>query len=83
MIKEALNNSVKHASAKQIGLSIAANEKELQIVIADDGIGIQSENTFGNGFRNIKKRIESLNGNVNFDSGNGLKITVKVPLSNR
>lgn len=83
VIKEALNNSVRHASATQIGLSISATEKEIQIVISDNGIGIQQDNTFGNGFRNIQKRIESLKGTVLFDSHDGLKITVKVPLSGR
>ncbi len=78
-IKEALNNAVKHANASQILLSVAAvDKKELQITIADNGIGLTSENAFGNGFKNIKKRMETLNGSVTLHHQNGLEIVLRI-----
>lgn len=78
-IKEALNNAVKHSGATQINVSITAKEKELLIEIRDNGIGIGQDNAFGNGFRNIQKRAESLKGTVLFENCDGLSITIKVP----
>ena len=79
-IKEALNNAVRHASATQITLAmIASDKKELEITIADNGVGLASENAFSNGFKNIQKRAESLKGNLSLSHGNGLKIIIRIP----
>ena len=80
-LKEILNNSLKHANATQINLKIylSANKK-LELQIKDNGTGIAKENTFGNGFKNIKNRIEVLNGTVTTKNNNGLQIIISIPL---
>jgi two-component system sensor histidine kinase DesK len=82
-IKEALNNAVRHASGTQIRLSVMANEKELEIEVRDNGVGIVSETDSGNGFKNIRKRVESLQGSVRFENQDGLGVVIKVPIGGK
>lgn len=79
-IKEALNNAVKHASASEIQLSVAADEKMLVIVVRDNGVGVASSIHSGNGFKNMQKRTEALKGSIQFEHRDGLEITFKVPI---
>lgn len=78
-VKEALNNAVRHSGASLVVLSVSAQEKSLQIVIRDNGIGITGENAFGNGFKNITKRAESLGGMAVFENQNGLAVGISIP----
>lgn len=79
-IKEALNNSIKHANATKVSITISSiDKKQLLITIQDNGKGMQGTNKFGNGIVNIKNRIANLNGNVEMESSNGLKINIKIP----
>ncbi|MBA3900104.1 MAG: ATP-binding protein, partial [Bacteroidetes bacterium] len=58
--KEALNNAVKHASAKNISIKIElANSKTLEITISDDGCGfdLKTVNHNGNGIVNMQSRV--------------------------
>jgi len=78
-IKEALNNTIKHADATKVIISISSIDKKgLLITIKDNGKGMKEDNKFGNGLVNIKKRIASLKGNVKIQSGNGLKISIEI-----
>ncbi|MEK8179229.1 ATP-binding protein [Flavobacterium buctense] len=80
-VKELLNNAVKHANAIKISVSIKAPDKNsLEIIVADNGQGMNKENQFGNGITNVKKRIELLEGKVNFSHHNGLQVTIQIPL---
>jgi signal transduction histidine kinase len=80
-IKELLNNAVKHAEATRIEVAIQINDKNvLEILVNDNGLGMQTGNQFGNGITNIKKRIELLFGKVSFEQQNGLKVTLSIPL---
>lgn len=71
-VKETLNNSLKHSGASLITIDIKANHT-LQITIADNGKGIDMQNLrqFGNGLRNITRRMESIGGKCKIDSNNG------------
>lgn len=80
-VKELLNNAVKHAKAQKITVGIKVADKNiLEIVVGDNGQGMNKENQFGNGITNIKKRIESLDGKVNFAHHEGLRVTLQIPL---
>lgn len=80
-IKEILNNSIKHAEATTISMSISAlDKKALLISIQDNGKGMLEANKFGNGLVNIKKRIAYLKGELKIKSDNGLNINIRIPL---
>lgn len=79
-IKEILNNSIKHADANKISITISSfDKKEFLITIQDNGKGMQEANKFGNGLVNIKKRVANLKGDLKMESNNGLKISIRVP----
>lgn len=63
-IQEAINNSLKYANASEISVSINQLNNRINIVISDNGIGFDMDNvTFGNGLKNMKKRIQEIEGN--------------------
>ncbi len=80
IVKEALHNTVKHAKASRVNVTIQC-DTTLYIAVQDDGIGFIIDPTnYGNGIKNIRKRAERINGTVLFETQKGTKIMVKVPL---
>ncbi|MGB8192334.1 MAG: sensor histidine kinase [Chitinophagaceae bacterium] len=62
-VKESLNNIVKHAKATTVTIDVLITDK-LTISIQDDGVGVDFETIrrFGNGLKNMKSRLERING---------------------
>ncbi|MFZ4402311.1 MAG: PAS domain-containing sensor histidine kinase, partial [Bacteroidales bacterium] len=87
-IIECINNTIKHANAKNITIKINDSEKQLQIKYKDDGIGFDFEETLslkkGLGLYNIQTRILSIDGKVKLQSkpGNGVKYSFVVNITN-
>jgi signal transduction histidine kinase len=81
VLREALTNVGKHASASQVVITIAAGE-ELRLVVADDGVGIGGTNASGLGLKNLRGRAERLGGNVELGTSRegGTRLTWHVPL---
>ena len=81
-VKESLHNIVKHAQARNVEVSMQIN-KSLEIRIKDDGKGLGKANKFigGNGLRNMQKRMDSIGGILDVENGQGVTVSVKVPLS--
>jgi ligand-binding sensor domain-containing protein len=82
-VKESLFNIVKHAQATHVNIRFQMNHS-LDIEIHDNGRGIDWENLrpHGNGLANIKKRIQSIKGTVEFLNKNGTVIKISVPIGN-
>ncbi|MCD8185314.1 MAG: histidine kinase [Rikenellaceae bacterium] len=88
VICEIVNNSIKHASARHINLSLMlSGTDEINIIFEDDGMGFVPEEVIDNpdgggmGMSNIISRITSLKGVVDIDSapdrGTRIYITAK------
>ena len=84
IIQEILQNAVKHAHANIIELDITCTSELLAISITDDGVGfdptrIQSD---GIGLKNIRSRVNYLNGKLSFDSHDqkGCQYKIHIPL---
>ncbi len=80
-IKETLNNALKHSKASLITIDIELNHR-LKISIADNGVGIDLQNLrqFGNGLKNIGRRMESIGGTLKIENNNGTITTLELPL---
>lgn len=79
---EAINNILKHSKATKAEIVITKEEYQLQLIIKDNGIGIDSNiPKNGKGFKNFQTRLETINGVFNISSSNGTILSVKVPLS--
>lgn len=80
VIKETLTNIYKHAQATIVNFEIAVNAKEVFIDIDDNGKGFDVTNTrrFGNGIKNMKSRMNAINGAFDLASNNGNKTTTRI-----
>lgn len=76
IIKEALHNTLKHSGADSASVWVHMQGDELCIEVSDNGAGFKEAKTFGNGLKNMKKRMDEINGHVNFSSGHGAKIII-------
>jgi len=82
VVKEALQNIVKHASATTVTITVLV-DKDLIIEVKDNGSGIAIENKEGNGLKNMRYRTENLGGKyiVSSNPGNGTTIKIITPLT--
>lgn len=92
VVREALNNVVRHARAATVHFSLALTEEVLTITIRDDGIGFDPagagipprERLFsGNGMSNMPKRMEEIGGTLECDSAPGSGTTLRLRLKLR
>ncbi len=81
-VKEALNNAMKHSQATQIKVDIAAKDQKLVIRVADNGVGIDTEKLrrFGNGLSNMRRRMESIDGQFKIENNGMCVLTFEAPL---
>ena len=71
-VKEAMNNILKHAKANTVVINVKVTDK-LIIRIQDDGVGVDFETIrrFGNGLKNMKSRLERVNGKFTIENNGG------------
>ncbi|MBA2251056.1 MAG: hypothetical protein H0W12_12790, partial [Chitinophagaceae bacterium] len=83
-VKEFLNNSVKHSGAKNISFQLSHNEYYFEIILKDDGKGIDEMmlSGMGNGLKNMQQRIEDIGGSSKFifENGKGTQLHIHCPL---
>src|SRR6185503_7090355 len=80
-VKETLNNTLKHSKASKVNIDISTNG-ELKININDDGVGIDPEKIrrFGNGLKNIERRMKGIGGNYRIVNNGGTETILDLPL---
>jgi signal transduction histidine kinase/Flp pilus assembly protein TadD len=87
VIQECLNNIIKYANAQNATISITKAGNRLSLLIEDDGVGMDVstiDNSRGIGWKNIRSRVDMLNGKleVRSDRGKGTAIDIKVICNN-
>ena len=86
VIKEALNNSLKHARASEVRIRVSQNDAQVEITITDDGCGFEPTQAAagprGHGLHNMRQRVEGLRGSFDLESapGKGTRITLGIRL---
>ena len=80
-IKETLNNTLKHSKASEVNIDFDI-EHDLRIKIADNGIGIDMNHIrrFGNGLKNIARRMEGIGGTYEINNQHGTVTLLTLPL---
>jgi signal transduction histidine kinase len=71
IIQEWINNSIKHAEAKEIFITLSFEEGKYNLMIEDNGRGFEveeAEKSNGNGWKNMVSRMQMLNGKFYVDS---------------
>jgi signal transduction histidine kinase len=81
-VKETLNNALKHSGASEIKIEFEINHS-LVIRISDNGVGIDMQRIrqFGNGLKNISRRMESIGGTYRIENNKGTVTLLVLPLS--
>lgn len=85
--QELLTNILRHAHAKHVSIQLIKNKSEINLMIIDDGKGFDPKDANlkrGIGLQNIDKRVHSLSGKWDIDSGKGSGTTViiDIPINN-
>lgn len=86
ILREALSNAARHAGPCCVEVVLTLGADELDLVVADDGIGVLPElpsDGPGQGLRNMRERARRLGGRLSVrprDSGGGLVVDVQIPL---
>ena len=78
VVKEALNNILKHAKATEASLVLRREGSGISFFIHDNGTGIDFENLrrFGNGLKNMKQRMIIAGIDFSIENKNGTLITL-------
>ncbi len=84
IIQEIINNAIKHADASEINIEFSETESQYQLIVSDNGIGFNLEETDvekGHGLRNIESRANYLNSNlkINTSVGKGTEYDFQIP----
>ena len=85
IIQEACHNVDKHADARNIRIDLILCDSNICMSISDDGIGFNVKtNNDGIGLTNIRKRVESLSGELNIKSKKrNTSINITIPFTAR
>lgn len=78
VVKEALNNVLKHSKATEVAITLELVPGGLKLLIQDNGVGIDLEKLrqFGNGLKNMKKRMEDIGAEFFIENNNGTLVTL-------
>jgi signal transduction histidine kinase/ligand-binding sensor domain-containing protein len=86
VVKETLNNIVRHAEATEVRLCATIGLNDITLVIEDNGCGFADKTAAvgADGLRNMDERMREVGGHVEITSapGNGTRVTIWLP-SNR
>ena len=81
--QELVQNTMKHAGARQVNLQLLKNNGHLVLIYEDDGKGMDHNARHdGIGLRNIRERVRALRGILTLGNGetSGIRATVRIPL---
>lgn len=85
VIQESVNNTIKHAQANHLDISLIKDIDGIAVTIEDNGKGFDTTDTSkfdGIGLKNIKTRIDYLKGEVEWNStpGKGTMVAIHIPV---
>jgi two-component system NarL family sensor kinase len=89
-----VTNAARHSQGTELRVGLKCDSGYLRLTIADNGKGFEEEavgrhptdsrpGRHGNGLRNMRDRLTSVNGTfaITSDPGQGTTVTISVPLS--
>jgi signal transduction histidine kinase len=81
-VKETLSNIMKHAKATKVHIEFKLVPHGMVLQIHDNGVGIDKDKLreFGNGLKNMKKRMESSGCQFEIENNTGTLVTLNCTL---
>ena len=81
LFKEATNNMVKYSNAARASFLVTLENKNVKMVIRDNGVGFDGNTTqMGNGIKNMKRRAEEIGGQFLIESAEGKGTNIELTL---
>jgi signal transduction histidine kinase len=87
VVQEMVNNTLKHAKASEIRLTMQITPEKISLVYSDNGIGFDpktalSEDSESLGLKSIQSRVSFLGGRVEIESspGSGAVFNLEIPV---
>ena len=84
IVREALNNVVKHANAKHVRVTMERREGAIALSVDDDGVGFdEGAVAQGHGVSNLRRRAGALGGSIRWTrgpDGSGTSVALEIPL---
>lgn len=83
VLGEALANAARHARASSAEVTLVVRREQLSLTVADDGVGMDADNSRRSGLRNLAERAKRLGGELRVaaEPGQGTRVEWRVPLS--
>jgi signal transduction histidine kinase len=85
--QEALNNIVKHAQAQRVDIRLSVSQGELELELADDGVGFDPHAEYAGhmGLNSMRERAAQVSGvlEIESDAGQGAVVRVRIHTSDR
>jgi signal transduction histidine kinase len=83
LVQEAVNNSARHANARNVEVSVKREDSRVLFSVRDDGAGFDSRFVRGLGLLGMEERVRRLGGQFRLDSqlGRGTMIAAELPLA--
>lgn len=80
---ELLNNTLKHANATETHLTLSQANGTVQLIVGDNGTGLDGQRKEGKGLQNVSARVEALRGTWSVESevGRGVVNHILVPIN--
>ena len=87
IVQEALNNAVKHADARRVGVRIVEDTDQVEVEVRDDGAGFEPGSGFnaahqgGFGLVGMRERVSLVGGRLQIESrpGQGTAVRARIP----
>lgn len=85
VVQEALNNSARHAYARNVRIVVVQAPDRIRLSVQDDGRGFDSSTVRGLGLLGMEERVTHLSGHFQLQSepGRGTQLRIEIPLSGR
>ncbi len=89
VIKELLNNALKHADADNVIVTVRGSDLAFEVVVSDDGNGFETDSILkspgkfsGIGIYSIREWVSGIDGKFSIESkhGKGTSVTIKIPI---
>lgn len=84
ILQESINNTIKHANAKQLKISLQYSEQLFNLTVEDDGAGFSTDvlkRKSGLGLKNMENRAALIGGTIIIDSSPGKGCLIKISLT--
>ncbi|MEM7372598.1 MAG: sensor histidine kinase [Bacteroidota bacterium] len=84
IVQELINNVIKHSGASEVNIQLLKTTANLALIVEDNGKGFkQSPSKSGIGLMNISSRLDTINGQVNYEASpeGGTLATIHIPLT--